>query len=38
LKIAQAGGANAMQVLADVTAVQLIQPIVDVQQVQIQQQ
>lgn len=38
LKIAQAGGANAVQVIAAVDAVRSIQPIVDVQQAQIQQQ
>lgn len=38
LRVAQAGGANAVQVIAAVNAVQSIQPIVDAQQTQIQQQ
>jgi len=38
LKIAQFGGVNTIQVAAAVQTVQTIQPIVDAQQVQIQQQ
>ncbi|MBS0861926.1 hypothetical protein [Providencia rettgeri] len=38
LRMAQAGGANAVQVLAAVQAVQAIQPIINEQQVQIEQQ
>lgn len=38
LRIAQAGGANSVQVVAAVQAVQSVQPIVDAQQAQIQQQ
>lgn len=38
LRIAQSGGANAVQVLAALTAVDSIQPIIQQQQEQIQQQ
>ncbi|WP_248464817.1 hypothetical protein [Pectobacterium versatile] len=38
LKLGQLGGANAIQVIAAVKAVQSLQPIIEAQQAQIQQQ
>ncbi|MEB5836238.1 hypothetical protein MXF26_08185 [Pantoea dispersa] len=38
MKLAQLGGANAIQVVAAVKAVQSLQPIIEAQQAQIQQQ